>query len=131
MASPTLDHDLGLLQCIEDLAVEQFIDGYTISGARETLHCALAGGYVQRAIDAFREAFGPQMLLYRFETFRDDPVLVLQAIEQFVGMEPCFNETTYNAARVNSVTQYNWRWLHWVLSREASFRRSIRCFHAR
>ena len=98
---------------------EKFVDGYTIHGARESLHCALADGYVQRAIEVFREAFGPQMLLYRFETFRDDPILVLQAIERFVGMEPYFSETTYNATKVNSVTQYNWRWLHWTLSREA------------
>ena len=97
----------------------QFVDGYTITGARETLHCALADGYVQRAIEAFREAFGPQLLLYRFELFRADPVRVLNAIEQFTGMTPYFTEETYQNTKINSVTQYNWRWLTWILSREA------------
>jgi hypothetical protein len=100
-------------------SIVKFVDGYTITGARETLHCALADGYVERAIEAFRAAFGSNLLLYRFESFRDEPVKVLRAIEQFTGMEPYFTETTFKSIKVNSVTQYNWRWLTWVLSRES------------
>lgn len=97
----------------------KFVDGYTITGARETLHYALADGYVQRAIEAFKDAFGSNLLLYRFELFRDDPVRVLKAIEDFTGATPYFTDTTYKNTKVNSVTQYNWRWLTWILSREA------------
>lgn len=97
----------------------KFVDGYTITAARETLHWALADGYVRRAIETFRAAFGSNLLLYRFETFRDEPVQVLRAIERFTGMEPYFTEATYESIKVNSVTQYNWRWLTWVLSRES------------
>lgn len=96
-----------------------FVDGYTVTGAHETLHCAFADGYVQRAVDAFRAAFGSRLLLYRFETFRETPLTVLNAIEQFAGMEPYFTEAIYRSTKVNSVTQYNWRWLTWVLSRES------------
>lgn len=97
----------------------RFIDGYTVTGAREKLHCTPADGYVTRAIETFRSAFTSNLLLYRFETFRDNPLLVLKAIEQFTGMKPYFTEDTYQATKVNSVTQYNWRWLTWVLSRES------------
>lgn len=96
-----------------------FVDHYTITGARETLHCRLADGYVQRAITAFSEAFGDRLLMYRFELFRDDPLRVLKAIEEFSGMQPYFTEATYTHAKVNSGYQYNWRWLTWILSREA------------
>lgn len=97
----------------------RFVDGYTITGARETLHCSLADGYVQRTIKAFQDAFGENLLIYKFDLLKEDPVAVLQAIERFTGMDPYFTEATYKTTKVNSVTQYNWRWLHWILSRES------------
>lgn len=97
----------------------EFVDEYTITGARETLRCSLADGYVQRAIEEFRAAFGSNLLVYRFDTFRTDPVTVLQAIEDFIGAERYFTSTTYEPTKVNSVTQYNWRLLTWILSRES------------
>ena len=97
----------------------QFVDSYTITTAHEVLHCSLADGYVQRTIEKFRESFGANLLLYRFELFRDDPLRVLTAIEEFGGMQPYFTERNLNAVKVNSGLRYNWRWLYWLLSREA------------
>jgi hypothetical protein len=97
----------------------EFVDGYTVTAARETIHYALADGYVKRAIEAFRAAFGENLLLYKFSLLRDNPVAALQAIERFTGMTPYFTDDTYKTTKVNSVTQYNWRLLTWVLSRES------------
>jgi hypothetical protein len=97
----------------------EFVDGYTVTAARETIHYALADGYVQRAIEAFRAAFGENLLLYKFSLLRDNPVAALQAIERFTGMTPYFTDETYKTTKVNSVTQYNWRLLTWILSRES------------
>jgi len=96
-----------------------FLDGYTIATPREPMHCALADGFVRRAIEAFRTAFGKNLLLYRFELFRDNPVRALQAIEHFAGIQPWFTDTTYAPVKVNATTQYHWRWLTWLLSRES------------
>lgn len=97
----------------------EFVDGYTVTAARETIHYALADGYVERAIKAFQEAFGENLLLYKFDLLKEDPISVLQAIERFTGMTPYFTDATYKTTKVNSVTQYNWRLLTWVLSRES------------
>lgn len=96
-----------------------FVDGFTVTGAYETLHCSFADGYVPRAIEAFRSAFGSRLLIFDFEALRKNPLEVLAAIEEFVGVPRYFNEQTYKGVKVNSVTQYNWRWLTWLASREA------------
>jgi hypothetical protein len=97
----------------------EFVEGYTVTGAKETLHYHLADGYVERAITAFQDAFGENLLMYRFDLFRDEPLRVLRAIEQFCGMTPYFTEETHSPTKVNSGYQYNWRWLTWLLSRES------------
>lgn len=97
----------------------EFVDGYTITGAKETLQCSLADGYVTDAIKLLQDTFGDNLLLYKFDLFRDEPVRVLKAIEAFCNVEPYFNENTYNAVKVNSVYQRNIRWLTWILSRES------------
>ncbi len=96
-----------------------FVDGFTVTGAHETLHCAFADGYVRRSVEAFRAAFGPNLLIFSFELFRRDPLTVLTAIEKFAGVEHYFTQQTFQNVKVNSVTQYNWRWLTWLASREA------------
>lgn len=96
----------------------EFVEHYTITGARETLHFRLADGYVERAVTAFREAFGRNMLIYDFEAFRREPVAVLNAVERFIGVPPWFSESTYKDIKVNSTYQRNLRWLTWILSRE-------------
>jgi hypothetical protein len=96
-----------------------FVDGYTVTGARETVRFEWADGFVTKAIEAFRKNFGDNLLLYRFELFREDPVRVLQAIERFCGMEPYYTAETYKPTKVNSTYQYNSRLLTWILSREA------------
>lgn len=96
-----------------------FVDGYTVTGARETVRYEWANGFVTKAIEVFRETFGDNLLLYRFELFRQDPVRVLQAIERFCGMKPHYTAETYNPTKVNSTYQHNSRLLTWVVSREA------------
>ena len=98
---------------------DKFLDGFTVTGARETLHCAFADGYVAQTVQQFREAFGVNLLLYRFEDFRDDPLRILNAIEDFIGVPRHFVGSTLDATKVNAVDQYNWRWLTWLLSRES------------
>jgi Sulfotransferase family len=97
---------------------ENFIDGFIVTGSRKMLRCAVADGYVRGTIDRFRAAFGASLLLYRFESFVDDPVTVLRAIEQFVGMSPHFNSAPDKSIHVNSAIQYDWRWLTWIINRE-------------
>ena len=98
---------------------DKFLDGFTVTGARETLHCAFADGYVAQTVQQFREAFGVNLLLYRFEDFRDDPLRILNAIEDFIGVPRHFVGSTLDATKVNAVDQYNRRWLTWLLSRES------------
>lgn len=95
-----------------------FVEHYTVTGAREKLHFRLADGYVERAVTAFREAFGANMLIYDFEAFRTEPVRVLNAIERFLGVAPYFSQANFQGVKVNSTYQANLRWLTWVLSRE-------------
>jgi hypothetical protein len=97
----------------------EFLEGYTITGAKETLSFSLADGYVTSAIQLLMSEFGENLLLYKFSLFKDDPVTVLQALERFVGISDYFTQHTYEPVKVNSVYQHNLRWLTWFLSREA------------
>jgi hypothetical protein len=59
------------------------------------------------------------LLLHCFKNFREDPVPILSSVEQFAGLTPYFNPATGTSIKVNSVGQYNWQWLTWMLSRES------------
>lgn len=97
-----------------------FVDGFTITGAREVLECRFADGYVTDTIERFRDVFGEDVLLYDFAYFTRHPLAVLNAIEAFLGIEPYFNAATFDPVAVNAHNQRNIRWVTWLLSREST-----------
>ena len=98
---------------------KEFAQGYTITGEAEVLNFNFSNGYIEKAVKQLAEAFGSNILFYDFRLFRDDPVRVLNAIEEFVGVPHYFTNETYQPVKVNSTYQKNNRLLLWILSRES------------
>lgn len=79
---------------------------------------AIAGSLVERTLEEYRRAFGPDLLLYSFDLFRSSPLTVMRAIEQFLGLPPLLVESQLPAGAINSSRRRNLRLLSYLLSRE-------------
>ncbi|NND81373.1 MAG: hypothetical protein HKN50_02975 [Gammaproteobacteria bacterium] len=96
-----------------------FVHGYTITGENEVLNFNFSNGYIEKAVTELAQAFGRNVLFYDFKLFREEPVRVLNAIEDFVDVNRFVSNQNYEPVKVNSTYQRNNRLLHWILSRES------------
>lgn len=68
--------------------------------------------------ESYREAFGENLLIYDFSFFKRNQLTVLQAIEDFLGLEPHFNESNFDNLRINASYRRNIKWLYAITAQE-------------
>lgn len=69
-------------------------------------------------IEAYKEAFGKNLLIYDFRFFRKDNLAALKLIEDFLGLKPYFTEETYDPLRINESYRKNIRLVSWLFMQE-------------
>ena len=79
---------------------------------------AIADALVERTLEEYRHAFGPDLLVYSFDLFRSSPLAVIRAIERFLDLPPTLVEAQLPAGAINSSRRRNSRLLSYLLSRE-------------
>jgi len=97
---------------------EDFVRHYTLTRLGREIHVSLADGHIPRMLDAYREAFGDNLLLYDYRLFRKNPLAVMQAIESFAGLDPWFSGDNFDNIVINASGRKNIKLLSWILSRE-------------
>ncbi len=97
---------------------ERFIQGYRFRIAKSRVALRLSGGLVSRMIHNYRSAFGDNLLIYDFALFRRDPLFVLRVIEQFLGLEPYFEDGNFDDVVINAANRRHFKLLTSVLTNE-------------
>lgn len=97
---------------------EEFLTGYTYHIGSGTIWQDLRRRFVTRRIEEYRETFGDELLLYDYATFREEPLAVMQAIEQFVGVPGHFEAENFRNEVINAGSRRNVSLLTYLLSRE-------------
>lgn len=97
---------------------DEFVEGFHYSRGGSGLHVRMGSGFVIGQIDLFRQAFRRNILLVDFRLIADDPLRVLTAIEQFIGIPEHFSASGVQALRLNSRTERSMGPAEWLMTRE-------------
>lgn len=95
-----------------------FIESYTIQKGSYRIQMEINKNIVPEIIERYRKAFGDNLLLYSFDLFKRDPLIVLNAIESFVGVPHFFNENNFDNVMINVGSRKNIKLVSYLLSRE-------------
>ena len=71
--------------------------------------------FIIRTIEKYQEAFGDNLLLYQYEFFQNDPLSVIQTIENFVGVPAYFNENNFENTIINAGNRKNIKIIQYLL----------------
>ena len=97
---------------------EEFVTAYAFEISGGTIWQDFRNGFVQRMVERYREAFGDNLFLYDYRILREDPLALINGIEQFIGVPTYFTEENLKNEIVNAGARRNIGLLAWLLSRE-------------
>lgn len=98
---------------------KNFIEGHDYQFGKKKLHLEFKNNKVPRTVEAFKKAFGDNLLIYNYSFFKKNPLKVLQTIESFVGIQPYFNESNFENIKINASNRTNIKFISYILSRES------------
>jgi hypothetical protein len=84
------------------VSFEDFCEAFDFYTHLKYIHFELKDQYVINMLDEFRETFKDNILLIDFSFFKKEPLKVIQAIENFLGIKKHFNEGNFENKFVNS-----------------------------
>lgn len=73
--------------------------------------------YIEK-IEAYKKAFGKNLLIYDFRFFRKDNLAALKLIEDFLGLDKWFSEKNYDPLRINESYRKNIKIINWLFAQE-------------
>jgi len=97
---------------------EEFVSGhrYQISGGE--IWQDFRNGFVQRMVERYQDVFGDRLLLYHFRALREDPLGLINNIEEFVGVQKYFSENNLKNEIVNAGARRNVGFIAYLLGKE-------------
>jgi hypothetical protein len=98
---------------------EDFLDGFRYRRRGTEIAFRLRDRVVTRMVEGYRAALSDRLLLVDFAALRRDPLRLLRALERFAGLDPWFDERTFDNLVLNAGGRRNARWLSWLLGRES------------
>lgn len=97
---------------------EEFVTGYRYKISGGEIRQDFRDGFVRRMVERYQDAFGDRLLLYHFRALRDDPLALINSIEDFVELSRFFSEDNLNNEIVNAGTRRNIGLVAHLLGRE-------------
>jgi hypothetical protein len=73
--------------------------------------------YVDK-IEAYKKAFGENLLIYDFRLFRKDNLAILKVIEKFLSLQPWFSKSNFDALRINESYRRNIKIINYLTTSE-------------
>lgn len=73
--------------------------------------------YIEK-IEAYKKAFGQNLLIYDFRLFRNDNLATLKIIEKFLDLTPWFKDDNFDAIRINESYRRNIKIITYLLTLE-------------
>jgi hypothetical protein len=102
----------------EKPSFEEFATGYGLRISGGEIWQDFRDGFVRRMIVRYRTAFGNTLFLYHYRALHDDPVGLLNSIEDFLGVPRYFTEKNFRNEIVNAGARRNVGLIADLLSRE-------------
>jgi hypothetical protein len=106
------------------LSFERFLESHEVPNARwlestdPRARFSIRNALIRLQIEAFRETFGADLLLYHFALFQANPLAVMQAIESFLGIPSYFNHANIPTVAINTRQKRGASWLNKLTSRD-------------
>jgi hypothetical protein len=97
---------------------ETFISDWKAQRGDKEIQIKMSDAPFKKALIAFQEAFGSNLLLIKFEELTTNSLSSLHAIERFLDIEEHYNKENFANLAINSRNRKNFRLLTWILSRE-------------
>ena len=97
---------------------EEFVTGYSYQISGGEIWQDFRNGFVQQMIERYQDAFGDRLLLYHFRALREDPLGLINSIEEFVGIQKYFSENNLKYEIVNAGARRNIGLIAYLLGRE-------------
>lgn len=82
----------------------------------------LQNNFISKNISEYAETFGSNALIYHYDFFKSNPLLVLQAIERFLALPEYFTKDNTKNLIINAGNRKNIWLLSYLLSRETTVR---------
>lgn len=105
---------------------EEYLKKFTFERVNNKLQLKIADNFIPMTIDKIQKAFGDNLLLYSFNLFKRDPLIILKAIEAFVGLKPYYNNNNFDNVVINSATRNNIKIISQFLATGDIFPRILR-----
>jgi len=97
---------------------EEFVSGYNLEISGGEIWQDFRDGFVRRMVERYREAFREGLLLYHYRILREDPLRLINSIEDFLGISRHFSSDNLTNEIVNAGTRRNIGLVAHLLSRE-------------
>lgn len=97
---------------------KSYLEHYDYNEGNSEIEFSLKSNFVVDQLNSYREAFGDNLLIYDFALFKKDPLMVLQAIESFVGIPKYFSADNFENRPINAGNRRNVKMVSYLLSRE-------------
>ena len=97
---------------------EEFATGYRYQISGGEIWQDFRNGFVQRMVERYKDVFGDRLLLYHFRALREDPLGLINSIEDIVGVQKYFSEDNLKNEIVNAGARRNIGFIAYLLGRE-------------
>ena len=97
---------------------DEFLKGYENKLNGKTLGITFKNNYIIDTLKLFMSEFGENILLFDFSLIERDSLMVLQAIERFIGVPAFFQRGNYDDVKINASGRKNIKLLTSLLHQE-------------
>ena len=97
---------------------EQFIEHTKIGRSDNKLSVNFTENIISKGVQNFMDVMGENLLLINFTKARNDTLGMIQIIEQFLGLTPFFNQTTFQNQIINASDRVNSKFIGNLLTQE-------------
>jgi hypothetical protein len=97
---------------------EEFVTHYLLRISGGEILQDFRNGFVRRMIEDYMEHFGDNLLLYHYRALREDPLALINSIEDFLGISRYFSRHNLKNEIVNAGTRRNIGFIAYLLSQE-------------
>ena len=98
---------------------EDFIDGYTMSIGKYKIHLEFRNNKVLRTIEEFQKIFKDNLLIFKYDLLKKNPLSVLKLIENFLNLDSHFDKDNFDNFVINASGRGNNKLIEYLLSRES------------
>ena len=105
----------------------EFLDGFIWANGNKKVPIRITNGHLVDRVNEYRAEFGRNLLLYNFDFFSSNPLLILNTIEDFLGISRYFEPGNFDDVKINASARRNVKLISYLLSRELTIGVIERC----